>query len=162
MKKILVLILICIFGAALFLGCTEPKEEVVEDTPSDAIGDVVEQSPAKGDLAGCYVALTDSEVFSDDSDSMIIRIYIEFTNNSGSGAAFFDLVDLTATQGGSSLSISEDNSSGITDTVEPGATLKLSVAYRLNDTETEVRVEAKGKDGGDTVLYMDIMINSTH
>ena len=162
MKKILILVLICILGAALLLGCTEPKEEVVEDVPADAIEDVVEQSPGKGDLAGCHVALIDSEVFADENDSMIIRIYIEFTNNGSSDAAFFDLVDLTATQGGSSLSISEDNSSGITDTVAPGATLKLSVAYSLNDTETEVRVEAKGKDGGDTVLYMDIMINSTH
>lgn len=151
MKKILSLLLavLLVFVFSLFaLGSTE-KEEV--DVTDNVVGDYV-------------VDVIDFRLVKDYSADVIIIKY-SFTNNSDDSESFNLAVEDTVYQGGMSLTetyvLSSDANydyDNKSKKVKSGATVEIEIAYKLEDTITDIEVEIKdGSIFGDS----DDVINKT-
>lgn len=136
MKKILscilAVVLLCIFS--LFaLGSLENEEVDVTDK-----------------VVGNYeVDVIDYRLVKDYSNDVIIIKY-SFTNNSDDSKSFSLAVEDTVYQGGISLTETYVLSSSANydydnkiKKIKSGATVEIEVAYKLNDTTTDIEVEIK-------------------
>lgn len=136
MKRIVSLLLavVLLFMFSLFaLGSTESEEVDVTD---NVVGDY-------------EVDVIDFRLVKDYSADVIIIKY-SFTNNSDDSESFSLAVDDTVYQGGMSLTETYVLSSEAnydyqdkTKKIKSGATVEIEIAYKLEDTTTDIEVEIK-------------------
>ena len=122
-----------------------PAEDyTIEPCSSEAL---VKDCPSEGVYSeNYYISITKCEVVDGFSDGeKAIRIYFDFTNNSGEATSFWAKANTLAMQDGIGLestlaneSVPEDDN-GIVD-VQPGETLTVATCYLLHDTGSPVAI----------------------
>lgn len=125
---------------------------------------VVETEAAKDNELGSYqVEIKNARISENYEGKPTVVITYGFTNNSSESAAFYIAIDETVYQNGVGLErtytlkdgdpYDEANQSK---EIKSGVTLDVDVAYVLNDTETDIEVEAK-----ETFSFTDDVVSRT-
>ncbi len=160
MKTILVL-LTAILIAISFFGCNtiddnipaessnETNDESSNETNDESSNETNDESDNKENQIGNYIVTISSAKVVSNGDENILVVTYEFTNNSNNAKAFIFAVADKLFQAGVELESSsfsfgfadEYDSSSQTVEVQPGSTLSVQCAYKLNDTTTVVDVE---------------------
>ena len=146
-KKIgvILLCLMLMFSFTLFaLGSGE--EGSTEDQGSGSAA----QDESGNNLGNYRVEILSSRLAKDYEDKDVVVVKYKFTNNSDDSASFDVAFMDYAYQDGigldrayvldDSANYNDDNKSK---SIKPGATLELEIAYKLNDTTTDVEVEVE-------------------
>ena len=96
-----------------------------------------------------YISITGSEVVDGwPSDSPVIRVFFDFTNNSQEAASFWSKTSIVAMQDGIQLSYNsayDDVETDANETVEiqPGETISVSTCFSIHDTGSPVSVRLR-------------------
>lgn len=137
MKKVLCLFLVLLLTLCALCSCLDTD---AGNQGSDGAGD----STTLGDYS---VVIDSCRLATDYEDKPIVIVKFIFTNNGDDLASFLSL-DYHAFQNGVSLNpcyLADDSANYSTENqykeLKKGASLEVEVAYRLNDTTTDVEIE---------------------
>lgn len=142
MKKVICLFLTVLLCSCLLCSCLDTG---TGDQGSGSAGGGTGDPTALGDYS---VVIDSCRLSTSWDDEPIIIVKYVFTNNGEDSASFFSSLNDKAYQNGvglnrcytaiDSANYSEDNQ---TKDIKKGASLEVEVAYRLNDTTTDVEIE---------------------
>jgi hypothetical protein len=141
----IIIVLVATFAA----GCSK-EDSTAEITDINSVDIAATQSEDNTVLDTYQVEIKDSRLTEDYEGNPVVVITYAFTNNSSESAAFWLAVEDTVYQNGEALerafSLKDgdpyDRSKQDED-IQSGDTLDIEVAYILNNTETDLDVEAK-------------------
>ena len=130
MKKIVGLCIAILASATLFVGC----------------GDQSPKETDKGNVGDYYIEIRESKVSYDSEDNDILVVQYEFTNNSDHNQNFYFSTSRKYFQDGIQLDpvmpgkMTEEYKNNTKD-IQPGATITVEDAVRLNNTDSPVDIE---------------------
>lgn len=148
---IVVIVLIGVIGASGGGEDTGTETTVAPSVGNSISQAVVETEAIKDNQLGSYqVEIKNARLTKNYEGKPVVVITYGFTNNSSEPQAFWLTIDDTVYQNGVGLEkayVLDDNDpydeANQNKEIKSGVTLDVDVAYILNDTETDIEVEAK-------------------
>lgn len=149
MKKTLSLLLsVCVVLSFFVFAVASSSDDDTTEAKTQAGDTVTTAAPSNSELGDYKVEIKSSRLTKDYEGKPVIVITYGFTNNSSDASSFAFSVEDGAFQNGIGLSESmflKDNdpynSENQLKDIKKGATLDVEVAYKLNDSTTDVVVE---------------------
>ncbi len=137
---------IALFALLLCTLCSCVELETTEESGS---GDAVATAqPSSSNLGDYNVVIESSRLATDYEGKPIVIVKFQFTNNSDDNACFAWSLDHNAFQNGVGLNecyVVDDSANYSSDNqtkeIKKGASISVEVAYKLNDSTTDVEVE---------------------
>lgn len=119
---------------------SESSEEPESEPPQEPAGD-------EGDIGDYHVAIKGAESGQDYEGSDCIIVTYEWTNNDDSAHSFMIALNATAFQGAVECSratmVDGVEPEDLLKDIRPGMPVEIKVAYKLNDSETQVEIEVQ-------------------
>lgn len=161
---IIVIVLIGIIGASGSGDDTGAGTNAASSDGNSVTQAVVETEKEQDNQLGSYqVEIKNARLTKNYEGKPVVVITYGFTNNSSEPAAFWLTIDDNAYQNGVGLEkayVLKDgdpyDEANQNKEIKSGVTLDVDVAYVLNDTETDVEVEAK-----ETISFSDEIVKRT-
>lgn len=149
-KSVFVPIIFCLLFTLLF-GCA--KDLTTTDTTTEA---------TPGAAPSAKIVVADSQMVFNPSGDLVLVVDFEFTNNFVEAASFSYLCKDTAYQNGIECE-NDTEAAGTTPNllsvqVQPGATKKISIGYKLKDKSSAVEIEIKDWLSGEFLLRQIITL----
>ena len=151
MKKALSCIILLALLTTLLCSCIDLEDTQNQGStgkPDNEIESATPNNSSDNDLGKYEVVIESCRLANDYTGAPIVIVKYKFTNNDDDPACFSWTFDDAVFQGGVGLNecyLADDTAEYSTDNqtkeIKKGASLTVEVAYKLNDTETDIDVE---------------------